>query len=121
MPSAKLGLAARLRGAGMIALASGVAYALPSLAVAAFVGPELTVVVGSLCSLLVTAMLARRQKTVAPEFEMHVDAAERVTPRRALRAWSCFILIFVLLLLTSKLVPAGQRLARSVLERRHDL
>lgn len=104
--SAKLGLAARLRGAGMIALASGVAYALPSLAVAAFVGPELTVVVGSLCSLLVTAMLARRQKTVAPEFEMHVDAAERVTARRALRAWSCFILIFVLLLLTSKLVPA---------------
>ncbi len=90
----------------MIALASGVAYALPSLAVAAFVGPELTVVVGSLCSLLVTAMLARRQKAVAPEFEMHVDAAARVTPRRALRAWSCFILIFVLLLLTSKLVPA---------------
>ena len=104
--SAKLGLAARLRGAGMIALASGVAYALPSLVVAAFVGPELTVVVGSLCSLLVTAMLARRQKTVAPEFEMHVDAAEHVTPRRALRAWSCFILIFVLLLSTSKLVPA---------------
>lgn len=104
--SAKLGLAARLRGAGMIALASGVAYALPSLVVAAFVGPELTVVVGSLCSLLVTAMLARRQKTVAPEFEMHVDAAEHITPRRALRAWSCFILIFVLLLLTSKLVPA---------------
>ncbi|MFR3450678.1 MAG: L-lactate permease [Collinsella sp.] len=66
-------------------------------------------------------MLARRQKTVAPEFEMHVDAAEHVTPRRALRAWSCFILIFVLLLLTSKLVPAANAWLCSVLERRHDL
>ena len=99
------GIATRLRGAGVVALASGVSYALPSLAVAAFVGPELTVVVGSLCSLLVTALLARRQKAVLPEFAMQIEQAERVTLPRALRAWSCFILIFVLLLTASKLVP----------------
>lgn len=111
--SAGMGLGARLRGAGLIALASGVSYALPSLAVAAFVGPELTVVVGSLCSLLVTAVLARRQGVIAPEFEMQVPAGERVTLPRALRAWSCFILIFVLLLAASKLVmPVNAWLAQ---------
>ena len=52
-------LAERLSGVWHIALAAGVAYAVPSLAVAAFVGPELTVVVGSLCSLVATALLAK--------------------------------------------------------------
>lgn len=111
--SAKLGFAARMRGAGVIALASGVSYAVPSLAVAAYLGPELTVVVGSLCSLVVTALLARCQKSVAPEFEMQVEEGERVTAPRALRAWSCFILTFVLLLAASKLVmPVNTWLAQ---------
>lgn len=102
----KPGLLNRMRGAGLIALASGVSYALPSLAVAAFVGPELTVVVGSLCSLIVTAVLARAQRSVPPEFEMRVESDERkAAPLDIVRACSSFIFIFVLLLAASKLVP----------------
>lgn len=100
------GVGTRLGGVWHIALASGVAYALPSLAVAAFVGPELTVVVGSLCSLIVTALLARRPGAARDEYRMEIASTEKATLAGALRAWSCFILIFVLLLATSKLVPS---------------
>ena len=53
-------LAERFRGVSLVALAAGVSFTAPALLVAAFVGPELTVVVGSICSLGVTAALARR-------------------------------------------------------------
>lgn len=102
----KPGIASALRGVWHIALASGVAYALPSVAIAAFVGPELAVVVGSLCSLVATALLARRPAAIEEAYRMEVDAGEAVTVAGALRAWSCFIFIFVLLMGTSNLLPA---------------
>lgn len=127
--------AARLRGVSGIALAAGVSFTLPALVVAAFVGPELTVVVGSICSLGATAALAMRAERAgkldaafrlgagsdaagggAPATGGSAAAAaagetraasepEPLTLRAALVAWSCFILIFVMLLGTSKLVP----------------
>lgn len=104
--SPKPGIWARLHGVWHIALVSGVAYALPGLAVAAFVGPELTVVVGSLCSLVATALFARLPGKADEAFQMRIEAGEAVTVPAALRAWSCFILIFVLLMVTSNLLPA---------------
>ena len=101
-----IGVLERLRGAGLVALVSGVSYALPALAVAAFIGPELTVVVGSLVSLVATAVAARCMRKPDERFQMQVQAGDKVCPKQALRAWSCFILIFVLLMGTSKLVPA---------------
>ena len=98
-------LAERLSGVWHIALAAGVAYAVPSLAVAAFVGPELTVVVGSLCSLVATALLAKRPGKADPAYQMQIEPGEPVSLSGALRAWSCFILIFLLLMGTSSLVP----------------
>ena len=149
------GVAQRLRGVIGVALAAGVSFTVPALAVAALVGPELTVVVGSICSLGVTAALGRaverrgaldeayrlrtgesaedeayRLEAVesaeagpsvgAPESAptgsraaSPVDApAAPLTLGAALRAWSCFILIFLLLLGTSKLVaPVNAALA----------
>ena len=136
------GVAQRLRGVIGVALAAGVSFTVPALAVAALVGPELTVVVGSICSLGVTAALGRaveRRGTLdeayrlgtggsaeagpsagAPESaptgsqtSSPVDApAAPLTLGAALRAWSCFILIFLLLLGTSKLVaPVNAALA----------
>ena len=132
----------RLRGVSAIALASGVSFTLPAVAVAAFVGPELTVVVGSICSLGVTAVLARRAERAGaldPSWRMGLSAGAAsadasdaasgdtaaaaskagaaadgsLTVRGALTAWSCFILIFVLLLGTSKLVaPVNAFLAQ---------
>ena len=120
-------LAARFRGVSLVALAAGVSFTVPALLVAAFVGPELTVVVGSICSLGVTAALARRaEKSGALDaaYRMQLAAPKdgaasgeargetALTLSAALRAWSCFILIFVLLLSTSKLVaPVNAALA----------
>ena len=51
-------VADRLRGVVVPTLAAGLAFTLPTMAVAAFVGPELSVVVGSICALAVTALLS---------------------------------------------------------------
>ena len=101
--------AERLHGVAGIALVSGVSFVAAALVVAAFVGPELSVVVGSIVSLGVTAVLSLRAEKsghLDGRFHMRIEAGETLTVKSALTAWSCFILIFVLLLGTSNLVPA---------------
>lgn len=102
-------VAERLHGVAGIALVSGASFIAASLVVAAFVGPELAVVVGSIFSLAVTAALSLRAEKsghLDARFHMRIEAGEQLTVKSALTAWSCFILIFVLLLGTSNLVPA---------------
>lgn len=92
-----------------VALLSGVSFVGAALVVAMFVGPELAVVVGSIVSLALTAALAMRAEKsghLDARFHMNIEAGEQLTVKSALSAWSCFILIFVLLLGTSNLVPA---------------
>ena len=101
-------VADRLRGVVAPTLAAGLAFTLPTMAVAAFVGPELSVVVGSICALAVTALLSMRAEhsgKLDKRFHVAVEPHEALTLGGALRAWSCFILIFILLMGTSKLVP----------------
>lgn len=103
------GVAERLNGVAGIAVLSGVSFAGAALVVAMFVGPELAVVVGSIVSLALTAALAMRAEKsghLDARFHMNIEAGEQLTAKSALSAWSCFILIFVLLLGTSNLVPA---------------
>ena len=99
----------RLHGVAGVALLSGVSFVGAALVVAMFVGPELAVVVGSIVSLALTAALAMRAEKsghLDARFHMNIEAGEQLTVKSALSAWSCFILIFVLLLGTSNLVPA---------------
>ena len=99
----------RLHGVAGVALLSGVSFVGAALVVAMFVGPELAVVVGSIVSLALTAALAMRAEKsgrLDARFHMNIEAGEKLTVKSALSAWSCFILIFVLLLGTSNLVPA---------------
>ena len=97
-----------LKGVWPIALASGISFALPQMATARFVGATLPDVVGAVVSLGVTFALALRlrERAVPEDQRLEVPAvAEALTVRDALVAWSPFILIFVVLLLTSSLVP----------------
>lgn len=99
----------RLHGVAGMALLSGASFVGAALVVAMFVGPELAVVVGSIVSLALTAALAMRAEKsghLDARFHMNIEAGEQLTAKSALSAWSCFILIFVLLLGTSNLVPA---------------
>lgn len=109
-----------LKGVAGITLVSALSFVLPELVVARFLGPELTVIVGSVVSLGCTLLLAKlRHGPVPDEYDMSAvksgasaapvcSAAESGGKRQTMEpvaAWLPFILIFVLLLFTSKLVP----------------
>lgn len=101
-----------LKGVVPITLVSGISFALPELVIGKFVGAELAAVVGSVVSLIATVLMA---KTVKPDPDYQIDLQQKqsLTAKDALRAWSPFILIFVFLLLTSKLVaPVNTFLAQ---------
>lgn len=98
-----------LKGMVGITLVSGISFVVPELLVAKFIGPELTVIVGCVVSLVCTFLVAklRSGKAVPAEYDMRAGLPERITltASKALISWLPFILIFVLLLVTSKLVP----------------
>ncbi|MCI5704511.1 MAG: L-lactate permease [Pseudoflavonifractor sp.] len=101
-----------LKGVLGITLASGVSFVVPELIVSRYLGPELTVIVGCIVSLLCTILLARGRKNVPvpAEYDMGASAAAplKTSPApqmKPLVACLPFLLIFALLLLTSKLVP----------------
>lgn len=93
-----------LKGVWIPTLASGLSFFIPMIIVGNFVGAELAVVVGSVCSLLVTILLGSKVKP-NPEYQMDLPKNEnKLDVKSCLVAWSPFIFIFVFLLLTSKLI-----------------
>ncbi len=100
-----------LKGTVPIALVSGVSFAACLILAAHFIGGDLPDVVASVASLVLTFVYALRlHKTGAtvPE-EYRLASASETEPdapvAEKLRAWAPFALIFVVLLLTSKLFP----------------
>ena len=77
-----------LKGVSLITLISGLSFVLPQLAVTYFVGSELAVVVGSICSLLVTiaaAMLHERHASAPQEYQMEMPKSDHaLTVKEAL-------------------------------------
>ncbi len=97
------------RGMVGLTVVASLSYTLPMFFFATFVGPELPNIVGAICSMIAIIIFAKRRKQEVPE-EYRAktvssgSGAEPLTLGSALRAWAPFILIFVLLVLTS-LVP----------------
>ena len=93
-----------------ITLMSGVSFLIPQYLTAKFIGAELPAVIGSVCSMAVTIILAKvmlKGKSSKIDVEIEEKEDERsLTVKDALVAWSPFILVLVFLLLTSTLVPA---------------
>jgi lactate permease len=89
-----------LKGVGLITLISGLSFLIPEYLVAKFLGAELPVVIGSVCSMLCTIGVARifAKKEANPEFCIEGKSQEKVTGKEGLIAWSSFILIFIFLL-----------------------
>lgn len=99
-----------LNGIGFITLMSGISFAVPEFIAAKFIGAELPVIVGSVCSMLCTIALAKIQgkKKQNMEYIINSDASvkkENITAKRAVVAWLPFILIFLFLIITSNLIP----------------
>ena len=85
--------------------AAGVSYVLAQLLVSYFMGPELAGVAGAICTMgaIIGAVHFFPPKDSA--YVLQREEAVAVSRKQAFYAWLPFGLIFVLLLLTSKLVP----------------
>lgn len=92
-----------MKGMWPITLASGLAFVLPMFIVSQFLGAELVMIVASVCSLVVTVLMARMVKPDAA-YAMECQTSS-VSVKQALVAVAPFLLIFVFLLGTSKLIP----------------
>ncbi len=100
-----------LKGVTALTAVSAISFVGPQYIVSRFVGAELAVVVGSVCSLICTVLMARHTRP-DPEYATEIKAGEPLDLKGALKAWSSFLLIFVLLLATSKLAaPVNQVLS----------
>lgn len=95
-----------LKGIVLITLISGLAFLIPEYLVARYLGAELPVVIGSVCSMAATVLAAKflNKGKVKEEYLIEEKNEEKVAGKEALIAWSPFILIFLFLLGTSKLV-----------------
>lgn len=93
-----------LKGVFMITLLSALGLAVPELIVSAFVGPELAVMGASIGIMALIVVYSHFRPVDNPEYAMDINPAH-VPLRGGLLACLPFILIFVFLLLTSKLVP----------------
>lgn len=94
-----------LKGVMPVCLAAGVSYVLAQLGVSYFLGPELAGVAGALCTMAAIIGAVRFFPPQDFSYVLQREDAPSVTRQQAFLAWLPFVLIFVLLLLTSKLVP----------------
>ncbi|MCD7894487.1 MAG: L-lactate permease [Erysipelotrichaceae bacterium] len=95
------------KGIVPVLLISGFSFLIPELIVSYFVGAELTVVAGSVCSLFCTVFACMKlvnKDKIPEEYKIAVKKKpEHINLGDTLKALSPFILIFVVLLLTSKI------------------
>ncbi|MEI3381083.1 MAG: L-lactate permease [Dorea sp.] len=103
-----------LKGIWPITLASGIAFAVPELLAARFLGAELPALIGSGPSMAVTILMARknpqsREKNILLEIrsrKRYVRSQKNtITIAEAVKACIPFTLIFAFLLLKSSMVP----------------
>ena len=96
-----------LKGVGLLVIASGLGFLIPELFVAFFMGPELAVVAGSIGAMASIVLCAKLTKIDDPVYRLAgMEQTDTINVKQGIIAWLPFILIFCLLLLTSKLIPA---------------
>ncbi len=99
-----------LKGMIPFTLIASASFVIPNFIIGAFIGPELPNIIGSICSMIIMILVALKMKNNEVPEEYLVGGSNsqkelKLDVNSALRAWSPFILIFVLLLFTSKLFP----------------
>ena len=97
-----------LKGIVPFICVASLSFVIPEIIAAKFIGADLPVIIASVCSLICSFAYATmiKNKEVPSAYLMDIaQNDDKITLNKALVAWSPFILTFVLLLLTSKLVP----------------
>ncbi|MDK2563142.1 L-lactate permease [Romboutsia sedimentorum] len=103
-----------IKGVFWITLVSGLAFAIPQIFVAKYLGAELPALIGSLCSMLATVIMAKFMNKNQSKLEIEseesqvydVVAQSKVTFREGLLAWLPYILLCILILIASPLFPS---------------
>lgn len=94
-----------LKGVFIPTLIAGLALAVPELFIGMTMGPELAVMIPSIIIMGVIIICAKIFKTNDPEYKIDTEV-RKVSTGEGIVAAMPFILIFILLIITSKLVPA---------------
>lgn len=94
-----------LHGMIPVCLAAGLSYVLAQLGVSYFMGPELAGVAGALCTMGAIIGAVKLFPVRDPVYVLAREEVVAVSGKEAFMAWLPYVLIFFLLLLTSRLVP----------------
>lgn len=94
-----------LHGMMPVCLAAGLSYVLAQLGVSYFMGPELAGVAGALCTMGAIISAVKLFPVRDPAYVLAREEIATVSGKQAFMAWLPYVMIFILLLLTSRLVP----------------
>ena len=98
-----------LRGMIPACLIGGFGFCVPSVVGAATMGADLAGIAGAVFAMAALVIYAKKFPVKDPEYEIDdYDESFSITTGEAVKAWLPFILIFVFLMLTSKMFPAIQ-------------
>lgn len=101
-----------LKGMIPTTLVAALSFTVPWCLAAKLLGPELPNIIGSICSMVCVIIAARIfNKKTEKEYSIEVEEREEISTEtkmslsEGIRAWSPFILIFLLLMVTSTICP----------------
>ena len=99
-----------LKGVMPITIVSVISFYVPFYAISAFVGPELSVTIGAIISLVAVVIMGRKTSGEIPEeylLEKKDAVSEKATKPQmsVVKAWIPYVLIVIFILGSSKLVP----------------
>lgn len=97
-----------LKGVIPITLVASLSFLIPWFVSAKVLGPELPDIIGSICSMVCMIIAAKVfNKNPDKEYEIVVEETEEsnINLSEGIKAWSSFVLIFILLMVTSTLCP----------------
>lgn len=98
-----------LKGMIPTTIVAALSFTVPWVIAATVLGPELPDIIGSICSMVCIILAARIfNKTPDPEYAIEISDDEKqqqIDAEQGIKAWSPFILIFILLMVTSTLCP----------------
>lgn len=98
-----------IKGVLGITLLSGLAFAVPEVLAAKFIGAELPALLGSIVSMGITILVA---KTFYKD--TRAKDAEQISFKKGLLAWLPFILVFAIIIITSPLFPTINKALSSI-------
>lgn len=104
-----------IKGVFGITLVSGITFAIPQVLIAKYLGAELPALIGSLCSMISTILMAKamnRKSKNSFEYNMKYsdiiaesDTAVKVATKDGVLAWLPYILLCILILVASPICP----------------